>query len=130
LNCTNGTLHSEQMGMYTNLKDLRSIKGLVLGSGINVPQANLGIIRTTKQITFFKLTPRQTIAFSVVTPQSQIRGACTIKRRLRWVLAIVKDINLSTNSLGSYHKWVLWHIPCPIHLPIMIYLLNYLHLQN
>jgi hypothetical protein len=46
------------------------------------------------------------------------------------VLAVVEDINFSTNSLGSYHEWVLRHIPRPIHLPIMIYLLNYLHLQN
>jgi hypothetical protein len=49
------------------LKNLMSIKRLILRSTINIPQTNLSIIRTTKQMTLFKLTPRQTIPFSIMS---------------------------------------------------------------
>ena len=48
------------------LKNLMSIKRLILRSTINIPQTNLSIIRTTKQMSLFKLTPRQTIPFSIM----------------------------------------------------------------
>lgn len=65
-----------------------------------------------------------------MAPKPQIRVARTIQWRLRWMLAIVKDINFCTNSLSGNNKWVLRHIASTIHFPIMINLLNDLHLHE
>ena len=90
----------------------------------------MSVIRTAEQVTWSKLTLRQTITFSVVTFRSYIGRACAIKRGLGRVLVVVKEINFSANGLGSDKERVLRHIASPVNLAIVINLLNDLDLEN
>ena len=127
LNITQYLIHESK---HIYLKDLLSINDLVLRSSVNIPQADLSVIRPTKQMPRLELTPRQTIPLRAVTSQPQIRITSSIKRWLRRMLAVIKHIHLRINRLGSNHKRVLRHVPSSVHLPFMVYLLDNLHLHT
>lgn len=46
------------------------------------------------------------------------------------MFAVVKNINFCTNCLGRNDERILGHVSCSVNLPIMIYLLNNLYLQE
>ena len=64
------------------------------------------------------------VPFCSVAEQTQVRGALAVWRRLGWVLGVVKDVHLCVDGLGRYEEGVLRHVPRPIDLALMIYLLG------
>jgi len=79
-------------------------------------------------VPLLELTPGQAITLSVVTPEPQIRVTGPIKRGLGGMLAVVKDINFSTNCLGGNDEGVLGHVASPVNLTLMVDLLDDLNL--
>lgn len=72
-------------------------------------------------------TPCQTITLGLVTRQLEVRLAAVVGR-FRWMFAVVKDVNISTDSLGGNQEGVLRHVACSVDLSFMIDLLNHLNL--
>ena len=64
------------------------------------------------------------VPFCSVAKQAQVRGALAVGRRLGWMLGVVEDVHLSIDGLGRYEEGVLWHVPRPIDLALVVDLLG------
>ena len=77
-------------------------------------------------MTIHEGAPGQAIALCLVPCQPEVWVA-VIVCGLGGVPAVVKDIHLCTDGLGSYQEGVLRHVSRPVHLALVVDLLNHLN---
>lgn len=94
---------------------------------LDVPQTDGGIIRATDEVAIHEGAPSKAVALCLVPYQPEVRVA-VIVCWLGGVLAVVKDIHLCTDGFGGNEEGVLRHVPRPVDLTLMVYLLNHLNL--
>ena len=65
-----------------------------------------------------------------MTCESEVRGTYAVGGGLGGVFGIVEDKDLRRDCLGCDEEGVLRHVPCPIHLPLMVDLLHHLRMPD
>ena len=102
-------------------EDGLSVDNLVLlGGGIDVPQADGVVVTGREEVSVEVGIPGQAVALLLVTPQSQVWLALATRVRLAWVFCVVKHKHIATWRLGGNDTRVLRHVPGPVHLPLMV----------